>query len=546
MNDQIKYASKAREEILKGVNLLANTVKVTLGPKGRNVTIQRSTGLGAPHITKDGVTVAKAIDAKIKNHKIGIQLVTSVAAKTNEVVGDGTTTATVLTQAIAVEGHKAVEAGMNPIAVKAGIDDAVNIVVEEIKKVSKKIVTDEEIKQVATISANGDKEIGEKIAQAILKVGNEGVITVEEVKTFGFEVDVTPGMSFDKGYLSPYFVTNADKMIAELDDPLILIFEQKLGVLAPFLPLLENLSKTGRSLVVIAEEVEGEALSALVINKMKGTLKSVAIKTPSFGDNSRGVLGDLAVLTGATIIGPELGMRIENVNVSHLGSARKVIISRDKTIILEGAGKKEDVDVRCDTLRQLISEVKTEHEKIQLRIRLAKLTGGIGVLKVGGATEVEVKERKDRIEDALHATRAAIEEGIVPGGGVTLFYALRALKNISGDVDHMAGVNIIRKALEAPVRQIVQNAGMDGAIVIGKLQESNDVNYGFNAKTMEFTDMIKAGIVDPTKVVRTALQDAASIASLIITTEALIEDEPEDKDAWLRRNVNGMGMPMNM
>jgi chaperonin GroEL len=544
MTDQIKHGTKAREEILKGVNLLADTVKVTLGPKGRNVCLSKS--FGVAQITKDGVSVAKSIDQKLKKHKIGIQLVTSVAAKTNETVGDGTTTATVLTQAIANEGHKAVEAGMNPIAVKAGIDAAVGIVVDEIKKVSKDIVTDEEIRQVATISANGDKEIGEKIAEAILKVGNEGVITVEEAKTFGLEVDITPGMSFDKGYMSPYFVTNAEKMIAELDNPLILILEQKLGLLQPFLPLLEEMSKTGRSFLVIAEDMEGEALSALVINKMKGTLKSVVVKTPSFGDNSKGMLGDIAILTGATIVGPELGMRVENVNMSHLGTARKVVISKDKTIILEGAGKKEDIDVRADSLRQLISEITNPHEKVQLKTRLAKLVGGIGVLKVGGATEVEVRERKDRIEDALHATRAAIEEGIVPGGGVTLFYAIRALQANSDDIDHNAGINIIKKALEAPIRQIVQNAGMDGAIVICKLLDSTDVNFGFDAKAMKFVDMIKAGIIDPTKVVRTALQDAASIASLIITTEALVEEEQETKDEWLRRNANGMGMPMNM
>lgn len=541
MYDQIKIGSKAREEILKGVNLLADTVKTTLGPKGRNSCIEKSFGVAT--ITKDGVTVARAIDAEIKKHKVGIQLVTSVAAKTNEVVGDGTTTATVLTQAIAKEGHKAVEAGMNPIAVKAGIDEAVNTVVEEIKKVSKKIITNEEIIQVATISANGDKEVGEKIAEAILKVGNEGVITVEEVKSFGFEVDIIPGMSFDKGYLSPYFVTNAEKMVAELDNPLILIFEEKISNLKPLLPLLQEVSSSGRSFMIIAEDVEQEALSALVVNKIQGNLRSVAVKTPSFGDNSKGILGDLATLTGATIIGPELGMRVENVKLSHLGSARKVTVSREKTIILDGCGNKADVEVRCDTLRKLISEVKNEYEKNQLKTRLAKLVGGIGVLKIGGATEVEVKERKDRIEDALHATRAAIEEGIVPGGGVTLFYAIRALNNLSGDVDHQAGINIIKKALDTPLRQIVQNAGMDGAIVIAELLKSQDVNYGFDAKTMQFTDMLKAGIIDPTKVVRTALQDAASIASLIITTESLIEKEVEDKDSWRK---NGNVVPLNM
>lgn len=540
--EQITFSSEARKKILKGVNLLADTVKVTLGPKGRNVCLESD--FGPAKITKDGVTVAKDIDRKHAEYKIGIQLITTAAAKTNEVVGDGTTTATVLTQAIAVEGNKAVEAGMNPIEIKAGIDLAVEKVVDSIKNVSKPIVTDEEIIQVATISANGDKQIGEMIADVIKKVGNEGVITIEEAKTFGCEVEITPGMSFDKGYLSPYFVNTREKMTAELDNPLILILEQKLTALQPFMPLLESIAKSGRSFLVIAEDIEGEPLAVLVVNKNNGNLKTVAVKTPSFGDHSRGALGDLAILTGATIIGSELGMRIENVDISHLGTAKKVIVSKDKTIIIDGGGKKEDIDVRCDSLRKLISECKNEYEKAPLKTRLAKLTGGIGLLKVGGATEVEVKERKDRIEDALHATRAAIAEGIVPGGGITLFYAARNLQLTGENVDQQAGINLIKKALEAPVRQIAQNAGIDGAIIVGKLQESTDVNFGFNAKTMKFTDMLKEGVIDPTKVVRTALQDAASIASLIITTEAMVENDPESHDEWIKKNARGMSMSM--
>lgn len=540
MSKQIKHSSAAREEILKGVNLLADTVKVTLGPKGRNVTIEQS--LGAPRITKDGVTVAKAIDQKVKTHKLGIQLVTSVANKTAETVGDGTTTATVLTQAIAKEGNKAVEAGANPMDLKRGIDIAVNTVIESIKQVSKKIVTNDEIIQVATISANGDKEVGTKIAEAISKVGNEGIITVEEAKTFELELDITHGMSFDKGYLSPYFVTNPEKMIAELDNPLILLLEQKLTSLQPLLPLLESISKSGRPFLIIAEDIEGEALATLVLNKIRGTLKVVGVKAPSFGDNNKALLTDLAIQTGGTVIGPELGIKIENVTISQLGSARKATISREKTIIIDGVGKKEDIEVRCNELRTLRDKSESNYEKEQLKIRLAKLTGGVGILKVGGPTEVEVKERKDRIEDALHATRAAIAEGIVPGGGITLFYAIRNLNALKGNnEDQQTGINIIKKALEVPLRQIVQNAGIDGAIVVGKLQESQNINFGFNAQTMEFTDMIEGGIIDPTKVVRIALQDAASIASLILTTEAIIEDEPVKDKEWLKNNVN-MGM----
>lgn len=541
MSRQIKYSSKAREEILTGVNILADAVKVTLGPKGRNVAIEQT--FGAPRITKDGVTVAKAIDSKIKEHKVGIQLVTSVANKTADMAGDGTTTATVLAQAIAREGHKAVEAGFNPMGIKSGIDMAVEAVINSIKKTSKEIFTHQEIAQVGTVSANGDQEVGEKIAHAMSQVGPEGVITIEESNNFEFEVDVTQGMSFDKGYLSPYFATNAEKMTAELDNPLILLIEQKLTNVQSLLPLLEMVAKTGRMFLIVAEDIEGEALSTLVLNKMRGTLKVVAVKAPGFGDNIKTTLNDLAILTGATLIGSEFGMKSENITLDMLGTSRKVNISRDKTIIIDGLGNEEQIKERCKQLRTLIAETKSEYEKDQLQTRLAKLTGGIAILKVGGTTEVEIKERKDRIEDALHATKAAAAEGIVPGGGITLFYAIDSLKDLKYDTeDQRAGINIIKKALEAPVRQIAENAGMDGAIVIGKLQESTDKNFGFNAQTMEFTDMIKAGIMDPTKVVRVALQDAASIASLIITTECLIENEPEGKEEWLKKNVNPIGM----
>lgn len=535
MSKQIKYSSEARQEILKGVNLLADTVKVTLGPKGRNVTIEQA--LGTPRITKDGVSVAKAIDLMVKDHKLGIQLVTSVANKTAETVGDGTTTATVLTQAIAKEGNKAVEAGFNPMDLKRGIDIAVNTVIDSIKKISRKIESKEEISQVATISANGDKEVGERITEAISAVGKEGIITVEEAKNFEFKLDITQGMSFDKGYISPYFVTNPEKMVAELDNPLILLIEQKLNNLQSILPVLEGVAKSGRPFLIIAEDIEGEALSALVLNKLRGTLKVVAVKAPGAGDN-KAILNDLAVLTGSKLISSEYGIKSENITLEMMGSARKVTISKDKTIIIDGNGNKEDIETRCTLLRNAIEESQSVYEKDQLKNRLAKFTGGVAVLKVGGATEVEVKERKDRIEDAIHATRAAVDEGVVPGGGITLFYAIRSLKDLIGEnEDQQAGINIIRKALEVPLRQIVQNAGIDGAMVISKLQDSDDINYGFNAQTMEFTNLSEEGIIDPTKVVRIALQDAASISSLIITTEATIEPvENEDKE-WLKRNV---------
>lgn len=541
---QIKYSTKAREEILRGVDILADAVKVTLGPKGRNVAIEQS--FGAPKITKDGVTVAKAIELKDKIQNLGAQLVKSVASKTNDEAGDGTTTATVLAQTIAREGNKSVAAGFNPMDLKRGIDLATNVIVEEIKKASKKISSQEEIAQVGTISANGDKEIGEQIANAMQKVGKEGVITVEEAKSFGFEVDVVEGMMFDRGYLSPYFVTNGEKMIVELENPYILLFEKKLSGLQPMLPVLESVVQSGRPLVIVAEDVEGEALATLVVNKLRGGLKVVAVKAPGFGDRKKAMLDDIAVLTGGQVISEDLGMKLESVNIKMLGSAKKVTVSKENTIIVDGNGNKADIAGRCSQIRKHIEESTSDYDKEKLQERLAKLAGGIAVLKVGGATEVEVKERKDRVEDALNATRAAVEEGVVAGGGVALFYAGYALDKLKGDnEDQQAGINIIKKALQAPVRQIAENAGVDGAIVIGKLQESKDTHFGFNAQDITYTDMFKAGIIDPTKVVRTALQDAASVAGLLITTEVVITDESSDKDDAMpgsgRGGMGGMG-----
>lgn len=538
----IRHGSNAREQMLRGIDILADTVKVTLGPKGRNVAIEQS--FGAPRLTKDGVTVAKAIELKDKAQNLGAQLVKSVASKTSDVAGDGTTTATVLTQAIAREGNRAVAAGLNPMDIKRGIDSAVNLIVEEIKKASKKISSQEEIAQVGTISSNGDKEIGEKIAVAMEKVGKEGVITVEEAKNFSFEVDVVEGMMFDRGYLSPYFVTNSEKMVAELENPFILLFEKKLSNLQQMLPVLEAVVQSGRPLLVIAEDVEGEALATLVVNKLRGGLKVAAVKAPGFGDRKKFMMEDISILTGGKLISEDLGMKLENVNIKMLGTAKKVTISKENTVIIDGAGSKADIAARCSQIRAQIDESSSDYDKEKLQERLAKLAGGVAVLKVGGATEVEVKERKDRVEDALHATRAAVEEGVVAGGGVTLFYAARALESLkSANADQQAGINIVKKALQAPVRQIAENAGMDGAIVVGKLTDSKDKNFGFNAQDMTYVDMIKAGIIDPTKVVRTALQDAASVASLIITTEAFITDEPADKDesAMPRGGMGGMG-----
>ncbi len=528
MAKKISHSAKAREKLLKGIDILADTVKVTLGPRGRNVAIEQS--FGAPRLTKDGVTVAKAIELKDREMNLGAQLVKNVASKTNDTAGDGTTTATVLAQAIAREGHKAVAAGMNPMDLKRGVDLAVAKITEELKKRSKKISSQQEIAQVGTISANSDEEIGNKIAEAMEKVGKEGVITVEEAKNFSFEVDVVEGMMFDRGYLSPYFVTNAEKMIAELDNPFILLMDKKLSALQPILPLLEAVVQSGRPLLVIAEDVEGEALATLVVNRLRGGLKVAAVKAPGFGDRRKAMLEDIAILTGGEVISDDLGIKLENVDVKMMGTAKKVTITKDNTTIVDGLGNKSDIEARCGQIRRQIDETTSDYDKEKLQERLAKLTGGVAVLKVGGATEVEVKERKDRVEDALHATRAAVEEGIVPGGGTALFYASRALENIKvANDDQQAGINIIKRALQAPLRQIVENAGIDGAIVVGKLLESKDENYGFNAQTMEYADMYKAGVVDPAKVVRTALQDAASVAALIITTEAIISEEPSEE-----------------
>lgn len=538
----IKHGLHAREQMLKGIDILADTVKVTLGPKGRNVAIEQS--FGAPRLTKDGVTVAKAIELKDKAQNLGAQLVKSVASKTSDVAGDGTTTATVLTQTIAREGNKAVAAGFNPMDIKRGIDSAVNLVVEEIRKASKKISSQEEIAQVGTISSNGDKEIGEKIAMAMEKVGKEGVITVEEAKNFSFEVDVVEGMMFDRGYLSPYFVTNSEKMVAELENPFILLFEKKLSNLQQMLPVLEVVMQSGRPLLIIAEDVEGEALATLVVNKLRGGLKVAAVKAPGFGDRKKLMMEDISILTNGQLISEDLGMKLENVNIKMLGTAKKVTISKENTVIIDGAGSKADIATRCSQIRKQIDESTSEYDKEKLQERLAKLAGGVAVLKVGGTTEVEVKERKDRVEDALHATRAAVEEGVVAGGGVTLFYAAKALESLKNtNEDQQAGINIVKKALQAPVKQIAENAGVEGAIVVGKLNDSKDKHFGFNAQNMTYVDMIKAGIIDPTKVVRTALQDAASVASLIITTEAFIIDEPTDKDEpAMSRGGMGGGM----
>jgi chaperonin GroEL len=541
MAKQIRYGTKAREEMIKGVNILADTVKITLGPKGRNVAIEQS--FGAPRVTKDGVTVAKAVELKDAMQNLGAQLVKSVASKTADVAGDGTTTATILTQAIVQGGNKAVAAGFNPMDLKRGIDFAVTHLLEEIKKASKPISSKAEIAQVGTISANGDKEIGEQIALAMEKVGKEGVITVEEAKNFGFEVEVVEGMMFDRGYISPYFVTNSEKMIAELDSPYILIFEKKLSSLQPMLPVLEAVVQSSRPLLIIAEDVEGEALATLVVNKLRGGLKVAAVKAPGFGDRRKAMLEDLAILTGSQLISEDLGMKLDNVSLSMLGSAKKIKISKEDTVIVDGAGAKADIEARCSQIRQQVAETTSDYDKEKLQERLAKLVGGVAVLKVGGATEVEVKERKDRVEDALHATRAAVEEGVVPGGGATLFYAARVLENLKAlNEDQQAGVNIVKKAMQSPIRQIAENAGVDGAIVVGKLEESKSNTMGFDAQSMEYVDMFKAGIIDPTKVVRTALIDAASVASLIITTEAIIIADPTVKE----ESNSGGGMPNGM
>lgn len=540
----INHSTKARDEIIKGVNALADTVKVTLGPKGRNVAIEQS--FGAPRVTKDGVTVAKAIELENKEQNLGAQLVKSVASKAADTAGDGTTTATILTQAIVKEGNKAVAAGCNPMDLKRGIDMAVENVIAEVKKSSKAISSKDEIAQVGTISANGDKEIGEQIALAMEKVGKEGVITVEEAKNFGFEVDVVEGMMFDRGYLSPYFVTNSEKMITELENPLILLFEKKLSSLQPMIQLLEAVVQSSRSLLIIAEDVEGEALATLVVNKLRGGLKVAAVKAPGFGDRRKAMLEDIATLTGGTLISEDLGMKLEGVTLDMLGKAKNIRITKENTTIVDGGGNKVDIESRCAQIRQQIEESSSDYDKEKLQERLAKLTGGVAVLKVGGATEVEVKERKDRVEDALHATRAATLEGVVAGGGVTAYYASRSLSKLKGaNNDQNIGIKIIHDALEAPVRQIAQNAGIDGAVVVSKLSESKSNSFGFDAQKEEYVDMIKAGIIDPTKVVRTAIQDAASVAGLIITTESIITEAPSKDNGPAISGGGGMpgGMP---
>ncbi|MGL4226084.1 MAG: chaperonin GroEL [Rickettsia sp.] len=538
----IKHGSKAREQMLEGIDILADAVKVTLGPKGRNVLIEQS--FGAPKITKDGVTVAKSIELKDKIRNAGAQLLKSAATKAAEVAGDGTTTATVLARALAREGNKLVAAGYNPMDLKRGMDLAVNAVVEAIKKSSKKINSQEEIAQVGTISSNGDKEIGEKIAKAMEEVGKEGVITVEEAKNFSFEVEVVKGMMFDRGYLSPYFVTNSEKMVAELENPFILLFEKKLSNLQPMLPILEAVVQSQRPLLIIAEDVEGEALATLVVNRLRGGLKVAAVKAPGFGDRRKAMMEDIAILTKGELITEDLGMKLENVSIKSLGTAKRVTISKENTVIVDGSGDKKNIEDRVLQIKSQIAETTSDYDKEKLQERLAKLSGGVAVLKVGGATEVEVKERKDRVEDALAATRAAVEEGVVAGGGVTLLHASQTLTTLKVEnKDQQAGIEIVIEALKDPLKQIVENAGENGGVVVGKLLEHKDKNFGFNAQDMQYVDMIKAGIIDPAKVVRTALQDAASVASLIITTETLIVDEADDKEDArpMRGGMGGMG-----
>jgi chaperonin GroEL len=522
----VKFSTDARDKMVRGVNILANAVKVTLGPKGRNVVIDKS--FGAPRITKDGVTVAKEIELDDKFENMGAQMLRAVASKTNDIAGDGTTTATVLGQAIVNEGIKLVAAGMNPMDLKRGIDLAVAEVVENLAKAKKTISSNSEVSQVGTISANGESAIGEMIANAMQKVGNEGVITVEEAKTAETELDVVEGMQFDRGYLSPYFVTNAEKMIATLEDPVILLHEKKLSNLQALLPILEAVVQSQRPLLIIAEDVDGEALPTLVVNRLRGGLKVAAVKAPGFGDRRKAMLEDIATLTGGQVISEDLGIKLENVTLDMLGTAKRVEISKENTTIVDGAGSKEDIQGRVAQIKAQIEETTSDYDKEKLQERLAKLAGGVAVIKVGGSTEVEVKERKDRVDDALNATRAAVEEGIVPGGGVALLRAAANLQAKGANPDQQAGINLVKRALQEPIRQIVQNAGDEGSVVVGKILENSNINYGYNAQTGEYGDMITMGIVDPVKVVRTALQDAASVASLLITTEAMIAELPKD------------------
>ncbi len=534
---EVRFGGEARERMLRGVDILANAVKVTLGPKGRNVIIDKS--FGAPRTTKDGVTVAKEIELEDKFENMGAQMVREVASKTNDMAGDGTTTATVLAQAIVREGAKNVAAGMNPMDLKRGIDLAVAAAIEDLKKRSKKIKSTEEVGQVGTISANGEKSIGDMIAKAMQKVGNEGVITVEEAKTAETELEVVEGMQFDRGYLSPYFITNADKMLCELEDVYILLHEKKLSSLQAMLPILEAVVQSQKPLLIIAEDIEGEALATLVVNKLRGGLKIAAVKAPGFGDRRKAMLEDIATLSGGQVISEDLGIKLENVGLDMLGRAKRVRVDKENTVIIDGAGKKADIAGRVAQIKAQIEETSSDYDKEKLQERLAKLAGGVAVIKVGGSTEIEVKERKDRVDDALNATRAAVEEGIVPGGGVALLRAKKAVEALkSTNADVQAGINIVSKALEAPLRQIVENAGVEGSIVVGKLLEKSG-NYGFDAQNEEYVDMVAAGIIDPTKVVRVALQDAASVASLLITTEAMIAEKPKNAPA-------GGGMPGGM
>jgi chaperonin GroEL len=537
----VKFGQDARDRMLRGVDILANAVKVTLGPKGRNVVLEKS--YGAPRITKDGVTVAKEIELEDKFENMGAQMLKEVASKTSDLAGDGTTTATVLAQAIIKEGAKSVAAGANPMDLRRGIDLAVAAVVGELKAKAKKVTSNEEIAQVGTISSNGDAEIGAKLAEAMKRVGNEGVITIEESKSLETELEVVEGMQFDRGYLSPYFITNAEKMMVELEDPYVLIHEKKLGGLQTLLPLLEAVVQSGKPLVIIAEDVEGEALATLVVNKLRGGLKVAAVKAPGFGDRRKAMLEDIAVLTGGQTISEDLGIKLENVTLDMLGRAKKVTIDKENTTIVDGAGKKADIEARIKQLKAQIEETTSDYDKEKLQERLAKLAGGVAVIKVGGATEVEVKERKDRVDDALHATRAAVEEGIVPGGGVALLRAIKALESIkTTNEDQKTGVSIVRKALQAPSRQIFTNAGEDGSVIVGKILDNATYAFGYNAQSGAYGDLVAQGVIDPAKVVRCALQDAASVAGLLITTEAMIGDIPSKGGAHQHAPMNGGGM----
>jgi chaperonin GroEL len=537
---EVKFSQDARDRMLHGIDILTNAVKVTLGPKGRNVVLDKS--FGAPRVTKDGVTVAKEIELEDKFENMGAQMVREVASKTSDTAGDGTTTATLLAHSIVREGAKSVAAGSNPMDLKRGIDLAVHAVVEELKKKSKKVTSSEEIAQVGTISANGDEEIGKMIAKAMQKVGNEGVITVEEAKSQESELEVVEGMQFDRGYISPYFITNAEKMVAELESPYILIYEKKLSGLQPLLPLLEQVVQSGKPLLIVAEDVEGEALATLVVNKLRGGLKVAAVKAPGFGDRRKAMLQDIAVLTGGELISEDLGIKLENVTVQMLGKAKRVTITKDDTTIVDGAGKKADIEGRIAQIKQQIEDTTSDYDKEKLQERLAKLAGGVAVIKVGGSTEVEVKEKKDRVDDALNATRAAVEEGIVPGGGVALMRTLKTLDGLKPENDDQrVGINVVRRALQAPARQIAENAGEDGAVVAGKILDKSDYAFGYNAQTGEYGDLIKQGVIDPTKVVRTALQDAASVAGLLVTTEAMVAEKPKPKAPPAMPHGGGMG-----